>query len=118
MTHTYDRQSGEEAPTSSPADGGRLRWGGSFQPRAYNIADRGDPHPDLPPQSRGKGQEIGVPANPNSCAEECVYPPEPMAVHNDDKVTEALNELYSEEPSRLDEVVAQMQWLSLPREDW
>ena len=41
-----------------------------------------------------------------------------LATHKDDKVTEALNELYSEETSQLDEVVAQMQWLSLPREDW
>ncbi len=41
-----------------------------------------------------------------------------LEVHKDDKVTEALNELYSEGPASLDEVVAQMQWLSLPREDW
>ena len=33
------------------------------------------------------------------------------------KVTKTLNELYSKEPSKLDEGVAQMQWLSLPRED-
>ncbi len=38
--------------------------------------------------------------------------------HKRDRVTEALNELYAEESSRLDEVLAQMQWLSLPREDW
>ena len=36
----------------------------------------------------------------------------------DDRVTEVLNEVYSEDPSGLDQVVAQMQWLSLPREDW
>ena len=41
-----------------------------------------------------------------------------MVTHRDDKVTRALNELYSEEPSGLDEVAAQMQRLSLPREDW
>ena len=51
-------------------------------------------------------------------AEESIHPLEPVATHKDGKVTEALNELYSEEPSGLDEVVAQMQWLSLPREDW
>ena len=41
-----------------------------------------------------------------------------LATHKNDMVTEALNELYSEEPSGLDQVAAQMQWLSLPREDW
>lgn len=41
-----------------------------------------------------------------------------LEVHKDDKVTEALNELYSEEPSKLDAAVAQMQWLSVPKEDW
>ena len=41
-----------------------------------------------------------------------------LVTHRGDKVTEALNDLYSTEPSGLDEVVAQMQWLSLPREDW
>lgn len=35
-----------------------------------------------------------------------------------DKVTEALNEVYTHECSSLDSVVAQMQWLSLPKEDW
>lgn len=33
-------------------------------------------------------------------------------------VRQALNKLYSEESSRLDEDLAQMQWSSLPREDW
>ena len=41
-----------------------------------------------------------------------------LEVHKDDKVTEALNELYAEQPSKLDEAVARMQWFSLPKEDW
>ena len=40
-----------------------------------------------------------------------------VAGHSRDPVTSALNELYAEEPSTLDEIVAQMQWLSLPWED-
>ena len=34
------------------------------------------------------------------------------------KVTEALNRVYDEEPSQLDNAIAQMQWRSLPKEDW
>ncbi len=33
-------------------------------------------------------------------------------------LTDALDKVYAEEPSELDAVVAQMQWLSLPKEDW
>ena len=35
-----------------------------------------------------------------------------------DRVLEALNRVYAEEPSELDAVIAQMQWHSLPKEDW
>ena len=51
-------------------------------------------------------------------AEKSALPLEQVTIRKDDKVTEALNDLYSEEPSGLDEVLAQMQRLSLPREDW
>ena len=51
-------------------------------------------------------------------AEESALPLEQVTIRKDDKVTGALNDVYSEEPSGLDEVMAQMQRLSLPREDW
>ena len=51
-------------------------------------------------------------------AEKSALPLEQVTIRKDSKVTEALNDLYSEEPSGLDEVLAQMQRLSLPREDW
>ena len=51
-------------------------------------------------------------------AEESALPLEQVTIRKDDKVTGTLNDLYSEEPSGLDEVMAQMQRLSLPREDW
>ncbi len=35
-----------------------------------------------------------------------------------DKVREMLDEVYSEEPSEVDEFLLQMQWSSLPKEDW
>ena len=41
-----------------------------------------------------------------------------VAANDRDAVTVALDEHYSEETCGLDEVVAQMQWASLPREDW
>ena len=41
-----------------------------------------------------------------------------MKTHGRDKVTEALNEVYADEPSEMDPVVAQMQWRSIPKEDW
>ena len=50
-------------------------------------------------------------------ADESIHPPEPSTAHKHDTITEALNDLYSEEPFELDEVAAQMQWLSLPKED-
>jgi metal-responsive CopG/Arc/MetJ family transcriptional regulator len=36
----------------------------------------------------------------------------------DADITERLNQLYAEEDSSLDDVLKQIQWLSLPREDW
>ena len=51
-------------------------------------------------------------------AEETPLPLRQATIRKDDKVTGALNHLYSEEPSGLDEDMAQMQLLSLPREDW
>lgn len=38
--------------------------------------------------------------------------------HRDDKVREALDAVYSEESSAVDYVLAQMQFASLPEEDW
>ena len=32
--------------------------------------------------------------------------------------TEALNEVYGDESSEMDPVIAQMQWRTLPKEDW
>ena len=37
---------------------------------------------------------------------------------DDDSVREALDAVYSREDSGVDAVLAKMQWLSLPREDW
>ena len=45
-------------------------------------------------------------------------PLEPADKPKDAEVTGRLNELYSQESSSLGEAVAQMQGLSLPREDW
>ena len=50
-------------------------------------------------------------------AEESIHPLDLTETHKQGKVTEALNELYSQEPSGLDEDLAQMQWPSLPRGD-
>ena len=50
--------------------------------------------------------------------EEGIHSPEQAATHKEGKVTEELNELYSDEPSRLDEGLEQIQMYSLPREDW
>lgn len=41
-----------------------------------------------------------------------------MRERRDADITERLNQLYAEEESSLDEVLKQIQWLSLPREDW
>ncbi|MDP6453761.1 MAG: hypothetical protein QF898_10670 [SAR202 cluster bacterium] len=38
--------------------------------------------------------------------------------HRYDGVTERLNEIYAEESSELDDVLSEMQWRSLPKEDW
>lgn len=41
-----------------------------------------------------------------------------LAERGDEGVTELLNEVYPETDSKLDPVLARMQWASLPREDW
>jgi metal-responsive CopG/Arc/MetJ family transcriptional regulator len=41
-----------------------------------------------------------------------------LETHKHDSVREALNAIYSQESSSLDETLAQMQWASLPKEDW
>jgi metal-responsive CopG/Arc/MetJ family transcriptional regulator len=41
-----------------------------------------------------------------------------IEAHAHDKVRDALDEIYVEEPSGLDESLASMQWASLPKEDW
>jgi metal-responsive CopG/Arc/MetJ family transcriptional regulator len=38
--------------------------------------------------------------------------------HNRDQVLLKLNQIYSRESSELDPVMAKMQFMSLPREDW
>ena len=38
--------------------------------------------------------------------------------HNRDQILLKLNQVYSEEPSELDPVMARMQFMSLPYEDW
>jgi metal-responsive CopG/Arc/MetJ family transcriptional regulator len=38
--------------------------------------------------------------------------------YNDEKITARFNEIYATENSALDPVIAKMQSLSLPREDW
>ena len=38
--------------------------------------------------------------------------------HRDDDVTRQLNEVYADEDSSLDPVLARLQSLSLPKEDW
>jgi metal-responsive CopG/Arc/MetJ family transcriptional regulator len=38
--------------------------------------------------------------------------------HNKNQILEKLNEIYSEESSELDPVLAKMQFMFLPREDW
>ena len=38
--------------------------------------------------------------------------------HKHRKVREALDEVYTQESSTVDEALAQMQWASLPQEDW
>jgi len=41
-----------------------------------------------------------------------------VSKHRDDDVTAALNRVYAEQPSELDPVLAAMQFISLPSEDW
>ena len=41
-----------------------------------------------------------------------------IQAHRYDGVRESLDAVYSEEPSHVDEVLAEMQQVSLPREDW
>lgn len=41
-----------------------------------------------------------------------------LAEHEDEQVTAKLNEIYAEESSALDPVLAQLQALSIPPEEW
>jgi metal-responsive CopG/Arc/MetJ family transcriptional regulator len=41
-----------------------------------------------------------------------------LEVHKHDSVREALDAIYSQESSSLDETLAHLQWASLPKEDW
>ena len=41
-----------------------------------------------------------------------------IEAHKHNRVREALNQVYAEESSSLDESLVQMQWASLPKEDW
>ena len=50
--------------------------------------------------------------------EESIHAPESAGARKEGEVTDRLNKLYSKDPSGLDEDMARMQWVSLPREDW
>jgi metal-responsive CopG/Arc/MetJ family transcriptional regulator len=41
-----------------------------------------------------------------------------LEAHKHDSVREALDAIYSQESSHLDETLTQMQWASLPKESW
>jgi metal-responsive CopG/Arc/MetJ family transcriptional regulator len=41
-----------------------------------------------------------------------------LEAHQHDRVREALDAIYRQEASRLDATLAQMQWASLPKEEW
>lgn len=41
-----------------------------------------------------------------------------LAKHNCNQILHKLNQVYSKESSNLDPVMAKMQFMSLPREDW
>jgi metal-responsive CopG/Arc/MetJ family transcriptional regulator len=41
-----------------------------------------------------------------------------LEAHKHDSVREALDAIYSQESSSLDETLAHMQWASLPKDDW
>lgn len=41
-----------------------------------------------------------------------------IEAHRHDRVRDALDTVYTEESSRVDEALAEMQWASLSKEDW
>jgi metal-responsive CopG/Arc/MetJ family transcriptional regulator len=41
-----------------------------------------------------------------------------LAARRDDDITQRLNEVYAEQPARIDPVLAQMQFASLPPDTW
>ncbi|HZA24481.1 MAG TPA: ribbon-helix-helix protein, CopG family [Dehalococcoidia bacterium] len=41
-----------------------------------------------------------------------------IEAHKHDRLREALDTVYTEESSGLDQALAQMQWTSLPKDDW
>jgi len=41
-----------------------------------------------------------------------------LAAHRKENITQQLNEVYAEEASELDDVIARMQWASIPEEQW
>ena len=41
-----------------------------------------------------------------------------LAAIRKENITQQLNEVYAEEPSELDDVIARMQWASIPEEQW
>lgn len=41
-----------------------------------------------------------------------------LKAHRDERITEALNRIYAEEPTGLDPVLAAIQAASLPRDEW
>lgn len=41
-----------------------------------------------------------------------------LEAHKHDSVREALDAIYSQESSSVDETLVQMQWASLPKENW
>jgi antitoxin MazE6 len=41
-----------------------------------------------------------------------------LEAHRHDSVREALDAIYSQESSSLEETLAHLQWTSLPKEDW
>lgn len=41
-----------------------------------------------------------------------------IEAHKHDRVRDALDTVYAEESSQVDEALAEMQWASLPKEDW
>ena len=41
-----------------------------------------------------------------------------LAALRKENITQQLNEVYAKEPSELDDVIARMQWASIPEEQW